>query len=788
MEIALKNMIEMLRNLLGKLRKGKAKGAQANTKRFLWFHIGLGALMVLTITLMFPHSRSLEGIDLREGDVYIGEDIIAPFTFAINKSQAAYQADIDKAKRRVPRIYDRDSEIAESQLKELETFLYDLYTIWDSPLAWEEKRDSLLYFIRRSNVVLPEDDINFFFEREAPDLATLRGNENISNELSADSSRLDAIIDIASEIYTVGILSEAKDAIPEWVEKITVYNADMKSDSSQSIHYYDLNGALDRAREELTSVFTDDEQRIQVAYKIITKFITPNIIYNADDTESRLAVAIAAVPLLKDQVLKNQKIINSHEVVTERHVEILRSLYDAKVERADESWLKSLLPILGRIFLVVLSLSLLAVFLRRERTEVFNDPKQMMLICLILLLVVVVAFVITQFSLSSYLIPIAIGSMLLTIFFDSRVGFLGTISLAILLGGIRGNDFSVIMTAIFAGSMAIVSVSKVRKRNWIIRAMVLTVAAYLISVSVVELLRFDTFTSILENWGFGIANGVLSPILTYGLLVVIEMVFDTTTDMTFLELSDLNHPLLRRLAMEAPGTYHHSIIVGNLAEAAVEMIGGNGLVARVGAYYHDIGKLEKPEYFVENQKAGRNPQEKLSPSMSALVLINHVRRGVDMAHSFNLPKEIHDFIEQHHGTSVMSFFYQKAREQNGENEISDTDFRYPGPKPQTREAGILMLADAVEAASRTLKEPSVSRIKTLVSQIIDDRFRHGELDECPLTLRDLNKIGEVFSKILIGWFHSRVVYPEEEKKGKPEESIINGDKVGEHSGAKDKDF
>ena len=224
--------------------------------------------------------------------------------------------------------------------------------------------------------------------------------------------------------------------------------------------------------------------------------------------------------------------------------------------------------------------------------------------------------------------------------------------------------------------------------------------------------------------------------------------------------------------MEAPGTYHHSIVVGNLAEAATEAVGGNPLLARVGAYYHDIGKIEKPEYFVENQARGRNPQEKLTPTMSSLILLNHVRKGAEMARNYNLPKEIEAFIYEHHGTSLMSYFYQKAVEQSDGEEISQNEFRYPGPRPKSRETAIVMLADAIEAASRTLKDPSPSRIKGIVEQLIDERFKSGELDESPLTLQDLSKIAEAFQKILIGIFHARIEYPAgKEKEKSPQKRI-----------------
>jgi putative nucleotidyltransferase with HDIG domain len=242
-------------------------------------------------------------------------------------------------------------------------------------------------------------------------------------------------------------------------------------------------------------------------------------------------------------------------------------------------------------------------------------------------------------------------------------------------------------------------------------------------------------------------------------LPVFESLLGFTTNLTLLELSNLNHPLLRRLALEAPGTYHHSMIIGNLAEAAAEAIDANALLARVGSYFHDIGKMDKPEYFVENQQHLRSKHEKLPPSMSALILESHVKRGRELALQHDLPDAVIDFIEQHHGTTTMSFFYHKAQQQTLNEPVREEDYRYPGPRPQTRETAIVMLADSVEAVSRTLDDPKPGRLQTAIHKVVETKFSAGQLEECDLTLKDLNRIEESFLKILLGVFHSRIDYP-----------------------------
>jgi putative nucleotidyltransferase with HDIG domain len=276
----------------------------------------------------------------------------------------------------------------------------------------------------------------------------------------------------------------------------------------------------------------------------------------------------------------------------------------------------------------------------------------------------------------------------------------------------------------------------------------------------------------------GFFGGMLAGVASTGLVPLIEMIFGFTTDIKLLELANLDQPLLRELMLQAPGTYHHSVIVSNMVEASAEAINANPLLAKVSAYYHDIGKMKKPLYFIENQMGGENRHEKLAPSMSSLVLISHVKDGVELAREHKLGREIIDIIQQHQGKSLISYFYQKAREhaesKGGKvSQVKEEDFRYPGPKPQTKEAGLVMLADMSEAACRSLAEPSPARIQGMVQKIINKVFSDGQLDECELTLKDLHEIAKSFNKTLSGIYHQRVEYPEPNVK--PSRKASNGD-------------
>jgi hypothetical protein len=310
---------------------------------------------------------------------------------------------------------------------------------------------------------------------------------------------------------------------------------------------------------------------------------------------------------------------------------------------------------------------------------------------------------------------------------------------------------------------AILGMNQYKQRSALMKTGVFIGGVNLVVVAAIDLLS-GNYTPI-SNFGFDLAcafvGGLGVSFVVSFFLPALESLFDRTTDIKLLELSNNNIPMLRALALEAPGTYHHSVVVGSLAEAAAETIGANAVFCRTAALYHDIGKLKKVDYFVENQYGGANRHDKLSPQMSALIIASHVKEGIEMAKEMNLPPEIIDIIPQHHGTKLITYFYEKAKESRDPElgEVGEEEFRYPGPKPQTKEAGIIMIADATEAASRTLEDPSPARLKGVIRQIIDYIFLDGQLDECDLTLRDLEKISQAFLRVLMGIYHHRVNYP-----------------------------
>jgi putative nucleotidyltransferase with HDIG domain len=364
-------------------------------------------------------------------------------------------------------------------------------------------------------------------------------------------------------------------------------------------------------------------------------------------------------------------------------------------------------------------------------------------------------------------------SILLTVLFDSRVGMIGTLTLAVLGGLIYGYDFEFAYATLCAGFVAVFSVRDVKNRSQLLFSAGLVLTAYFAIIVGFALLRAEPLGARLASEGLSVVVNASLLLLAAPLLYGIERGFGFTTDLTLLELSDTNRPLLKELSLRAPGTFNHALQVANLAEAAADVIGANALRARVGALYHDIGKMLKPEYYVENQRPGENPHDSITPHMSALVIAEHVRNGVEMGREHRLPRVILDFIPAHHGTGLMEYFFARAKEQAeaGGPPVEEAEFRYPGPRPVTAEQAIVMLADTVEAASRSLQKPTPRRLEALIDGLFRSRLDDGQLSLAPITLADLTRVRETFLSILSGVYHFRVKYPGQDAEDEGEDDV-----------------
>ncbi len=542
---------------------------------------------------------------------------------------------------------------------------------------------------------------------------------------------------------------------------------------------------LGSAREYLRQFRSDFSDLAPRERDLIIQFLEssllPTLVYDRSETENRRAQAALRVQPVELQIRQGQTIIRSGEQVSPNVLLQLEALKKLQRPRSliwqfagyfllcgifvDSLWRYLIFNQSGHrkarnrmtLALVIIGCELLTLRIATaladilgERFQRFHDP-----------------------SILYYGIPLAFGALLATLLIDVNIGIATSVVLSILTGLYYGNiDLAAYL---IIGSLAgIYGIRQYRDRAAILKAGLTIGVVNILCLCGLAILRQSSLTvaSVLDRIVLALVSGMLAAALASMLLPALESIFKIVTDIRLLELSNLNAPVLRRLSVEAPGTYHHSLMVATLAEVAAESIGANSLLARVAAYYHDVGKLLKPEYFVENQAYGGNKHEDLSPNTSCEIISSHVKDGLQLAKEIGLPQRISDVIPQHHGTRMMTYFFQKAREAANGNaqETVESEFRYPGPKPQSREAAIVMMADSVEAASRTLSQPTAAQIQGMIDRLVDDIVGDNQLDECDITLRDVRLVKESFVKIVTGIFHHRIDYPGYDFKSTNEDS------------------
>jgi len=530
-------------------------------------------------------------------------------------------------------------------------------------------------------------------------------------------------------------------------------------------------GGVETAQKQIdaaVALFPFDTALKQVALKLAGPLIEPNMIANPKATaENREAARRAVEPVI---LQRNTLIVSEGELVSEKQMAQLESLGLLRGKQADYSGIIGLFLLLLTLFILV------GVYLAKFTRDVYDSPGLLLLLGLVIVITLLLAVLASYFS--NYWIPAAVGVILLTVMFGYRLAVIMNLIIALMVGLITGSEISFLIIALAGGLTAIYAVSRVSQRRDLARA-----GLYVAGTNAVMIMGQFLFwgslsleSGVLKELGYalaaGIGSGLISSVIAIGLLPYLESAFGLTTAITLLELSNPNHPLLRRLQTTAPGTYYHSMIVCNLAEAAAEAVSADPLLTRVGAYYHDIGKIKRPYFFTENQLSGQNPHDKISPNLSAMIIRLHIKDGVELARKYRLPRVIEDIIRQHHGTSLIAYFYQQALENSDGEQVFTDKFCYEGPLPQTKEAAIIMLADAVEAGARSLSKPVGNRVEGLIRRIIRDKLNDGQMDECDLTLKELDQIGDTFTRIMAGIYHTRVEYPEKDLRAEIERSAL----------------
>lgn len=443
--------------------------------------------------------------------------------------------------------------------------------------------------------------------------------------------------------------------------------------------------------------------------------------------------------------------------------------------------------LLGVALLVLGILILSGLYLYDFRPLLFRTPSKLLLLGVIFLVITVMAKVFHLLSVLhagfwGFLIPVAAVGMVVTVLFDSHLAVMLVISSSVMVAFLTDGNFGHTAAALLGGLIAVFTSARLRERSELPRAGLLTGLGLGFFSVTVGLITRSIPTALIDG-SVGFTNGIFSAMLALGSLPFIERHFGIVTSMRLLELSNPNQPLLRDLMIRAPGTYNHSIMVGNLAEAAAEAIGADTLLVRVGAYYHDIGKMKRPTFFIENQRA-TNRHQAINPQLSCLVITSHVKEGLDLARKSGLPPEITDLIDQHHGKGIVSYFYHQAKKKGSQEKVCEETFRYNGRKPRSREAVVLMLADAAEAAAKRVHNPSQARFEQLVNKLIEDRMNDGQLSESEITLAELKKVGQSFTQTLTGVYHPRVDYPEDAVPARTKTARAKVDRIDRKPAAK----
>lgn len=516
---------------------------------------------------------------------------------------------------------------------------------------------------------------------------------------------------------------------------------------------------------------------------LLQQWLKPNLTFNQHATEQRREKARQDVNPVLYQLKQGEMIVREGERLSRSQARTLAALQQNRQP-------DSLLRRIGALFGITALLLWAVHFFGLQNVRKYRPDRRDLLflaLALVLMMGLLRLGIVLADSMEAalpyitaqdfyYLWPCAFGSMLVRMVLNSETAYAFTGVGALLAGATAGGagGIPVALYTLVGGVMGAHGVCQCKQRTQLYRAGLLVGAVNVVMVVGLQVNSLAPLGwDLLAVAGLGAASGLLAAMLVTGIIPAVEALFKYSTDIRLMELANPNAPMLRELMVRAPGSYHHSIVVGHLAEAAAEAIGANPLLTRVAAYYHDVGKLRKPLYFVENIQGAANRHERLAPSMSALILISHVKDGVELARRGRLSRELLDIIQQHHGTALIKYFYEKAKNQNdgSQAQVDERDYRYPGPKPQSREAALIMLADAVEATSRTLTDPSPARIQGLVQKIINNIFIDGQLDECNLTLKDLHSIAKSFNRILTGIFHQRIDYPEPAYKVRDKKSM-----------------
>ncbi|MDY7035251.1 MAG: HDIG domain-containing protein [Thermodesulfobacteriota bacterium] len=737
--------------------------------------LALPALSLIIAIFLFPNILSKPQV-FNLGDV-AERDIKASHDFLIEDKEQT-EKNREKAAREVLPVYDFDTSDSNlvSRLKDAFNIGREYY----AKLLVIEDPEQVVATAgeKMSQDILEEDNLtksSFFAALEiSPDNNIFEYLKKVG--FSAEVK--DTTIRLATQVFKRGIVGN-RTMLMDHIEKGGIILHEISTQKEIGVNnfdrFFDLEGArrfIESQRDPLKKAMSHPGMA-DVSIRLAQSLIKPNLTFNQRETELRKELARKPIKPTYFKIKKGEMLVREGERIGHEHLLRLSEGTRAKDRVNVLGRLPAMAILIGLLFSVIYQVVLKGIksFKGDRRDILFNSITLLGLfifawVCNFIADEIARGFHFFSSRALLFAIPIACGGMLLSVFQGLTLAVSFSLVISVLVSLITGGRIEFFLYFFISSLVAAYGVTNCTERGILIKTGLKVGLVNTLLCLSIEMIygSFYSVEAIIAAIS-GFIGGLLAGVIATGILPLIEMSFGFTTDIKLLELANFDQPLLREFMVQCPGTYHHSVIISNMVEATAKAVDANPLLSRVSAYYHDIGKLKKPLYFIENQLEGENKHEKLAPSMSSLILMSHVKDGVELAREHKLGKEIADIIQQHHGTSIISFFYQKAKEQmvkKGDKSIliKEENFQYPGPKPQTKEAGLVMLADVVEAAARSLKDPTPSRIQGMVQKIINKVFSDGQLDECELTLKDLHEIAKSFNKTLSGIFHHRIEYPE----------------------------
>ncbi|WP_207532361.1 HD family phosphohydrolase [Desertivirga arenae] len=663
-------------------------------------------LSVAIVTLFLPKQPRFK-YEYEKGKLWMNQDLISPYGFAIEKTPDELEKDRQDVLKSVQPIYKLETEVMET---EVQTFLTDFELKWttagEKPGAKGHYKNfgiSLLNSIYQRGVMT----LSKRYQRSGPNYNFQLVQNNVSEQLNTVET---FTLDAANKYAEDEIKNNAAIANKEWL----------------------LSIVKDRIKQ--------------------------NYIFDELLTERLEEEGLRNISLTRGMVQQGELIVANRALITPEVYQKLESLKNT-FEKDDRIRGDKRVIFIGQFLLGGLIVSLLMIFLRLFRRDIFQDNRQISLILIVITSMMVTLSWAIQFKIPNvYYIPYAIVPIIIRILFDTRLALNIHLLVVLIAGFFVPNSFEFAFLQVTSGMVAIYSIKNLVKREQFLISALLILSDYFICFVGISLIRNGSFLQIEWVSFIPFIISVLLSLLAYPLIYLFEQIFGITSEVSLMELTNTNAKLLRELSYKAPGTFQHSLQVANLAEAAIYNIGGNGLLVRAGALYHDIGKMENPQYFIENQNRGSNPHDSLSYEASAQIIIRHVTKGIEIARRNHLPEIIIDFIKTHHGNTRMDYFYQSFLKNFPEKFVDENIFRYPGPIPFSKETGVLMLADSVEAASRSLKDPDAKSINSLVDRIIDYKLDQGQLNNSNITLKDIAMIRQIFKSMLMSIYHVRVDY------------------------------